>query len=135
MPILRIGTSANSSPTELYDLVNQQLKPLLSNVSGVGNINLIGGNQREIEVVLDNEKLAAYKLSASQVNQAISNSNISYPAGIVENATSRFSLRLNEKFKNVEDLRNMVIATSDDNGLHFVSQVASVTDGQRKTKP
>lgn len=134
MPILRIGASANLSQTKLYDLVNQQLKPLLSNVSGVGNVNLIGGNQREIEVVLDNEKLAAYNLSASQVNQAVGNANISYPAGMVESANSRFSLRLNEKFKNVEDLRNLVITRSSDGGRVLLNQVASVTDGQSEDK-
>lgn len=130
MPILRIGTSANLSQTKLYDLVNQQIKPLLSNVNGVGNVNLIGGNQREIEVVLDNEKLSAYNLSASQVNQAVGNANISYPAGVVESASSRFSLRLNEKFENVEDLRNLVISRTKDGGRILLNQVASVTDGQ-----
>ena len=134
LPILRIGTSADISPVKLYDLVSQQLKPIISNVDGVGNVNLIGGNQREIEVILDNGKLAAYNLSASQVNQAVANANVSYPAGMVESANSRFSLRLNEKFKNVEDLRNLTIARSTDGGRILLSQVASVTDAQSEDK-
>ena len=98
LPVLRLSASAKVSPTELYDMVDQQIKPLLSNVPGVGAINLIGGNQREIKVEFDNDKLTSYHLTASQISSMIAASNVSYPAGNVENDRSRYSLRLDEKF-------------------------------------
>lgn len=134
LPVLRLSASANSTPTELYDLVEQQIKPILSNVDGVGSINLIGGNEREIQVTLDVDKLSAYGISPSQVNMAIANANLSFPAGNVENTNNRFSIKLDEKLARVEDLRNLQIAQGKDGGRVLLSDVASVTDAQVEDK-
>jgi HAE1 family hydrophobic/amphiphilic exporter-1 len=130
LPVLRISASANVSPTELYNLVKQQIKPLLSNVSGVGSINLIGGNPREIKVNFDQDKLSAYKLSASQISQVIAGSNLSYPAGSVEGTGGRFSLRLDEKFMKIEDVRNLIVLQTQDGGRVLLKDIADVTDAQ-----
>lgn len=134
LPVLRVSGSANMNPTELYDLMNQQIKPILSNVDGVGNVLLIGGNEREIQVNFDKDKLTTFNLSPAQINQAIANANISYPAGSVENSEARFSLRLDEKFKTVEDLRNLIVARTKDGGRILLRDVASITDAQTEYK-
>ena len=94
IPVLRMTAFADISETELYDLVDQTIKPILLNLQGVGQVNLIGGNKREISVKLDNEKLQAYNLSSAQVSQMIAAGNMSYPAGNIENADNRFTIRL-----------------------------------------
>lgn len=134
LPVLRLSASANISSTQLYDLVEQQIKPILSNVDGVGSINLIGGNEREIQVNLDMDKLSAYGLSPTQVNMAIANANLSFPAGNVENSSNRFSIRLDEKLTKVDDLRNLQIAQAKDGGRILLSDVANVTDAQVEDK-
>jgi len=134
LPVLRVSASANVSATKLYDIIDQQIKPILSNVSGVGSVNLIGGNEREIEINLIDDKLSAYNLSATQVNEALANSNASYPAGDVKSDKSRFSLRLDEKLKSVDDIRNLVIKQTADGGRVLLSDVASVTDAQTEDK-
>lgn len=130
LPVLRVSASAKVQPTEMYDLVNLQLKPILSNVDGVGSVNLIGGSEREIQVNFDRDKLAAYKLSPEQISQAIAIANVSYPAGDVENESGRFTLRLDEKFKTVEDLRNLVVKQSQNGGRVLLKDIATVTDSQ-----
>lgn len=132
LPVLRISASANVSPPELYDLVDRQIKPVLSNVDGVGAVNLIGGNEREIKIMLDNDKLRAYKLTAQQVNQAIAASNVSYPAGNVEDAESRLSIRLDAKFAKVEELRNLIVSGTAAGGRVLLGEVATVTDAQQE---
>lgn len=134
LPVLRLSASANVSPAELYDIVDQQVKPILSNVDGVGSVNLIGGNQREIQVNFDKDKLAAYKLSASQINQIIAATNVSYPAGSVENETGRYSLRLNEKFSRLDDLRELTVLQTKEGGRVLLKDVATVTDSQSEDK-
>lgn len=134
LPVLRLSASANIGTTELYDLVEQQIKPILSNVDGVGSINLIGGNEREIQVSLDVDKLSAYGISPTQVNMAIANANLSFPAGNVENSASKFSIKLDEKLARVEDLRNLQIAQGKDGGRIILSDVANVTDAQVEDK-
>lgn len=132
LPVLRLSASADVEPTELYDLVDQQIKPILSNVTGVGSVNLIGGNKREIKVEFDNDKLTSYGMTASQINQIIAASNISYPVGNVDNSELRMSLRLDEKFKSVEDIRDLIIRQSIDGSRVYLSDVATVTDSQEK---
>lgn len=76
IPVLRLTTFADIGETELYDLVEQTIKPIISNVEGVGQVRLIGGSEREIEVKIDNEKLQAYNLSTAQVTQMIAAGNM-----------------------------------------------------------
>jgi HAE1 family hydrophobic/amphiphilic exporter-1 len=130
LPVLRLSASAKASPTELYDMVDQQIKPILSNVTGVGSINLIGGNQREIKVEFNNDKLTTYNLTASQISSMIAGSNVSYPAGNIENNRSRYSLRLDEKFKSVDDLQNLILYQDKNGGRVYLKDVATVIDAQ-----
>lgn len=134
LPVLRLSASASLSPTEMYDLVDQQIKPILSNVYGVGSINLIGGNQREIQINMNQDKLQAYKVSQMQVYQAIANSNLSFPVGNVESKESRFSIRLDEKIRKVEELRNIIVSVSPTGGRVYLKDVATITDAQSDDK-
>lgn len=134
LPVLRVSATANVPGTELYDLIDQQIKPLLLNVEGVGTVNLIGGNEREIQVTLDNDKLEAYSVSSAQVNMAVANSNSSYPAGSVETKENRMSLRLDAKAVSMDDLRNLIIKQSKDGSRVLLKDVAIVTDAQEESR-
>jgi HAE1 family hydrophobic/amphiphilic exporter-1 len=132
LPILRISATSNLSEPQLYDLVDNKIKPLLQNVSGVGQVTLIGGNEREIQVTLDNDKLQVYGVSSNQVNQILANSNASYPAGSVESSSSRFSIRLDAKTSKVADMRNLIIKENADGSRILLKDVAVITDTQTK---
>nr|WP_314835224.1 efflux RND transporter permease subunit [uncultured Flavobacterium sp.] len=130
MPILRISATSNLNEPQLYDLIDNKIKPLLQNVSGVGQVTLIGGNEREIQVTLDNDKLQGYGISSNQINQIIANSNTSYPAGSVESSTNRLSIRLDAKTSKVEDMRNLIIRENTDGSRILLKDVATITDAQ-----
>ncbi len=134
IPVLRISASANMSEPELYDLIDQKIKPVLSNVSGVGTVRLIGGNEREIQVNLDNDKLQAYNISSAQVNQLISTSNSSFPAGSILSNSNRTSIRMDAKLVKVEELRTLIIRQNTDGSRVLLSDLASITDGQTEAK-
>ena len=129
IPILKISVTGNISQSKLYDLIDQKVKPLLLNVEGVGTINIIGGNERQIQITLDNDKLQAYGISATQINQLIANSNSSYPAGSVETVDDRLSIRMDAKVTSVDELRNLVVTENKDGSRVLIKDVASVTDG------
>jgi hydrophobic/amphiphilic exporter-1 (mainly G- bacteria), HAE1 family len=131
-PVLRISTNANLKATDLYDLVNLKIKPELGNVKGVGTINLLGGVSRQIDVELDNEKLRSYGIPAALVNQILTTSNTSYPAGSVETGENRLSIQLDAKATKVQDLRELVIRKNRDGSMVFLKDVATVTDGASK---
>lgn len=130
LPVLRISATSKLSEPQLYDLVDNKIKPLLQNVPGVGQVTLIGGAEREIQVTLDNDKLQAYGISSAQVNQLIANSNTSYPAGSVETDASRFSIRLDAKTSKVDDMRNLIVRENADGSRVLLKDVATITDAQ-----
>jgi hydrophobic/amphiphilic exporter-1 (mainly G- bacteria), HAE1 family len=128
IPVLRLSTFADVGETELYDLVDQTIKPVLLNLQGVGQVKLIGGSKREIEVKLDNEKLQAYNLSTAQVSQMIAAGNLSYPAGNIENTDNRYTIRLDAKLASVDELRSIIIRENKNGSKILLKDVASVTD-------
>ena len=131
--IMKISVTSSISGTELYDFINLQNKPLLTNIQGVAQVDIIGGNERQINVSLDNDKLQAFKISSSDINQAVAFSGVSYPAGSITNKNSRFSINLNAKVKSVEDLRSIVVRQSDDGSRILLRDVAYITDTQKES--
>ncbi|MDB5257733.1 MAG: cation efflux protein [Chitinophagaceae bacterium] len=129
-PILKLSITSKIPQTELYDFIDLQVKPLLTNVAGVSQVSIIGGNEREIEIYLDNDKLSAFNISATQVNMIVAGNGISYPAGNVTSMENRFSVRLDAKIRKVEDLRNLIIRENADGSRILLKDIATVTDAQ-----
>ncbi len=129
-PILKLSITSKIPQTELYDFIDLQVKPLITNVAGVSQVSIIGGNEREIEIYLDNDKLSAYNISATQVNMIVAGNGISYPAGNISSMENRFSVRLDAKIKKVEDLRNLIIRENVDGSRVLLKDIATVTDAQ-----
>jgi HAE1 family hydrophobic/amphiphilic exporter-1 len=129
IPVLRMGVTANLSPSELYDLIDDKLKPQLSNVTGVGQVTIIGGTERQIQVNISQDKLKAYHLSISQVSAAVNNANTSYPAGQVKTQDDQLSIRFDAKLTTVANLRNVIVGKSSNGGQIFLRDIAEVYDG------
>ncbi|KAA6299845.1 MAG: Multidrug resistance protein MdtB, partial [Candidatus Ordinivivax streblomastigis] len=129
MPIMRIAASASLPPTQFYKLTEDRIQPRLAKLPGVGAVDMVGGNEREIKVNIDAGKLKAYKLSILQVLQAIQTANMEIPAGNVENNNATYSVRLAAKYASLDDLRNTVVAVSTQGGEVKVSDIAEVEDG------
>ncbi len=130
-PIVRVSANGSMPPTELYQFINDIVKPALQQVPGVATVDLVGGKQREIRVEVDNSKLRAYNLSLMQVAQALASDNIDFPAGTITSGSREFSVRLSGKFQNLDQLKNMVI-TSTTQGVVHLSDVADVKDTYKK---
>lgn len=131
IPVLRMGVTASTDDKTLYDLIDQQIKPQLSNIPGVGQVNLVGGNERQLRVNLNQGKLESYGLTVAQVAAIVNASSLSTPAGKVENVENEFAIKFDAKFTNSDQLRNMVIAYSKDRGKVYLKDVADVVDGQK----
>ncbi|MFD1145270.1 efflux RND transporter permease subunit [Larkinella insperata] len=132
LPVLRMGVTANLSPTALYDLIDDNIKPQLSNVAGVGQVNVIGGNEREIQVNVNQEKLRAYGLSIGQVSQAIAAANTSYPAGQLETRESQLSIRFDASVETTNRMRNLIVARRTNGSEVLLKDVAEVVDATTK---
>lgn len=132
-PIITIGATANMDDVAFYDLLDKKIQPILSRVSGVAQVNLVGGEEREIQVSLDANKLQGYGLSIPQVQQMVLASNLDFPTGNIKTRENSTLIRLAGKYKNVEELRNLVVSSK--NGIQIrLGDVADVQDSQKEVQ-
>ncbi|MET3875347.1 efflux RND transporter permease subunit [Chitinophaga sp. OAE865] len=131
LPIMTLSATAKMDDRQFYDLVDKKLQPLLSRLPGVAQVSLIGGQEREIQVNVDPKKLQAFNLSIMQVRQLITNANLDFPTGKVKTANEQILIRLAGKYKNVDQLRNLVLKTTEDGTQVRLADVADVQDAQK----
>ncbi|NBL65575.1 MMPL family transporter [Flavobacterium sp. NST-5] len=133
LPIITIGATANMDQVEFYDLLDKKIQPVLSRVQGVAQVNLVGGEEREIQVSLDAKKIQGYGLSVPQIQQTLLASNLDFPTGNIKTRENATLIRLAGKYKNVEELRNLVVSTN--NGIQIrLKDVADVQDAQKEVE-
>jgi hydrophobic/amphiphilic exporter-1 (mainly G- bacteria), HAE1 family len=125
-----MGVSSDLPPTEFYQIVKKQVQPALSKIPGVAQIDLIGGEEREVRVNVDANKLKAYNLSLLQLTQAINNANLDFPTGRVKNTDEQVTVRLAGKFSSVDDLKNLVVFNTA-TGSVKLQDVADVQDSRK----
>lgn len=131
-PILAYSlTSDTLSLSQLYDLGQYQLRPLLSGVAGVARIQVIGGAQEEFQVMVDPARLQAYGLAMSDVSKALAAANVVTAVGRLEDHYKLYLGIADTRLKNIEDVRQTVLR-SGSNGLVRLEDVAGV---KRSTVP
>lgn len=131
MPIMSMGLTANLTENELYDLIDQRIQPELSRIPGVAQVNIIGGQEREIRVNLNQEKLEGYGLTIPQVQQVISLSNLDFPTGNLKTRENSTLIRLAGKINSVDELRNLTISSKNGQNIRL-SDIAEVQDTQKQ---
>lgn len=99
MPIISIAANAKMDEASFYDLIDKKIAPVLSRVQGVAQVNIIGGQEREIQVNLDATKMQGYGLSVPQVQQMILASNLDFPTGNIQTREQKILIRLAGKYK------------------------------------
>jgi len=134
LPIINLGISAKMNATELYDLVTQRLQPNLAKIPGVAQTNIIGGEEREIRINVNRNKLEAYKLSLPQLVQLIKNSNVDFPTGKIKSEEEQILIRLAGKYQRLEEIKNLVVASTPQGGPVYLKEVAEVQDTKKEAK-
>jgi multidrug efflux pump subunit AcrB len=136
--------SFNDFPIVTFSLIgdynDQELKKIadvmqteLENIQDVSKAEVIGGLERELRVIVSPEKLASYNLSLSQVVGAIQAGNFSLPSGEIEIDGFKYNVRLEGKFKEANEIENIVIATFDNSPV-FLRDIARVVDDFKEKK-
>ncbi|MEY4604767.1 MAG: hypothetical protein RIT43_2059 [Bacteroidota bacterium] len=128
-PVLQVSAVAeNMDDREFMELMDDQLIPQIKQTKGVAEVQVIGGERREFRVNVDKDKLKAYGLSLSSVNQAISGANVDFPTGKIKNRSEQITVRLSGKFRNVNDLKDLILYSNNGSSVKL-GEVADVTDG------
>ncbi len=130
LPIMTIAANGNMDEVAFFDLIDKKISPILSRVSGVAQVNIIGGQEREIQVNLDAVKMQGYGLSVPQVQQSILSSNLDFPTGNIQTRNQKILIRLAGKYKSVAELKNLIVSSKD--GVQIrLGDIADVQDSQK----
>lgn len=109
-PIMTIGISGQRDVREVTEIVRKQIQEPLQTVSGVGAVFLSGGRQRAINLIVDTDRLAAYRLSIEDVRQALLTQNLEVPGGIVQQGTRELVLRTLGRIQTAAAFNDLILA-------------------------
>ncbi|HET6557161.1 MAG TPA: efflux RND transporter permease subunit [Prolixibacteraceae bacterium] len=110
-------------------LVDQDIKPDLENIDGIASVNVYGGKQKSIEIILDTKACEAYHITAGQIRNVIAqNTGSRTYVGNLKEKTVQYFVHVTAEYTQVEDLENLVVAP----GPILLKDVAEVRFGVKE---
>ena len=103
-PVLRISISAPTNLRDVTETAKKKVKERIEAVSGVGQITLIGGQERQINVWVDPDKMRAYNVTAAEVSAALRIQNMEFPSGRLEEGQQETAVRTLARYANPKNL-------------------------------
>jgi HAE1 family hydrophobic/amphiphilic exporter-1 len=112
-PVMSIAVSADRSVRELTEVADKLVRVQLERAAGVGEVRVVGGQERAIKIWLNADRLAAYGLPVTAVRDAIAEQNANIPAGNVTGKQEERTLRTMGRFEDAKAFNSLVVATVD----------------------
>jgi HAE1 family hydrophobic/amphiphilic exporter-1 len=128
IPVLALAVSANRPVREITEFVDKVLRRRLESVSGVGQVTIIGGQKRQVNVYVDPLKLRAQGISVTDVERALATENLQTPGGTLKMGADELTLRTMGRVSKVEELNKIPIVRRANHTV-TVEDVALVEDG------
>ena len=132
-PVLTIALSADRSLRELTELGDKIVRPQLERIGGVGEVRVVGGLDRAINVWIDADRLAAYQIPISQIRQALERQNADVPGGNVITGKEELTLRTLGRFTDPRQFNDLVIANVNGAPVRL-RDVGRVEDGTKEQR-
>ena len=130
--------SDNMSLRELSTYLDNTVKKQLQTVTGVGRVDILGGRQRQIRVLLNPTQMNAYKVSVNQISNALRSENVELPVGTINNQNQEMVIQVNGLVKTPNEFNQIIVAQNRSSTGAIVpvylSQVAQVVDGQAEAE-
>ncbi|MFO0611020.1 MAG: efflux RND transporter permease subunit [Polyangiaceae bacterium] len=126
-PVLTLVVSGPGSVRDVTEVADKKIKRELESIAGVGDITIIGGRARQINIWIKPEKLEAKNISPLDVERALRAQNIELPSGRVEAGSRQLTLRTLGRVESVEALGEIAVATRDNVSIRL-KEVADVAD-------
>ena len=133
-PVLTLAITSDTLPlTEVQNLVNTRLALKISQVSGVGQVSLSGGQRPAVRIQADTEALASYGLGLDSLRTAITSANANSAKGSFDGPTRSYAINANDQLVTVPDYQNLIVAYR--NGAPVkLSEVARVVDSAENVR-
>jgi HAE1 family hydrophobic/amphiphilic exporter-1 len=132
-PVITISLSGDRSLRELTEYADKIVRPQLERSQGVGEVDVVGGLDRAINVWIDSERLAAYKIPITAVRDALQRQNSDVPGGNVETGKRELVLRTLGRFNDPREMEELVVANI--NGAPIkIRDIGRVEDGTKEQR-
>lgn len=132
-PVLRIVVSAPASIRDVTEVADKKIKQRIESVSGVGQVQIIGGRERQINVWVDPDKMRSYNVTAAEVTNALRLQNAEFPSGRLDEGQTETSVRTLGKIKKPEQFNEVVVATRGTYQVK-IKDVGYVEDGAEEIR-
>jgi hydrophobic/amphiphilic exporter-1 (mainly G- bacteria), HAE1 family len=132
-PVLTVALTADRSLRELTELADKTVRVQLERIGGVGEVRVVGGLDRAINVWIDAERLAAYQLPISAIRDALDRQNADVPGGNVTTGKEELTLRTLGRFTDPRQFDDLVIANVNGSPVRL-RDVGHVEDGTKEQR-
>jgi HAE1 family hydrophobic/amphiphilic exporter-1 len=114
-PVMSVAVSSTSNRdmVEVTEIGDKKVAQSLSSLPGVGNVTMVGGRKRAVQVTLNMDKLESYGLGVNDVTQALQNQNLEIPGGRVAQSAREVTLRTMGRVTDVRDFNDLIITSVD----------------------
>jgi HAE1 family hydrophobic/amphiphilic exporter-1 len=123
-PVMELLISGDIEPTELFYLANTTVKDRLSQIQGVGNVDVIGGFEREIRVEFDNKTVYENSINLTQIAGILAAANMDMPGGNFQDQGQDYSVNMKGEISSTDQLESLMIPTAS--GMRKLGQVATI---------
>ncbi|HEX4346084.1 MAG TPA: efflux RND transporter permease subunit [Vicinamibacterales bacterium] len=128
-PVLSVALTATKPVKDITEYADKVLRRQIESVTGVGQVLVIGGQERQVNIWLDSERLRSYNLTVTDVSRALQTQNVETPGGRVDEGPRSISLRTRGRVNSVGEFGDVIIREMNGHPVK-VSDVARVEDGQ-----
>src|ERR1700730_13692595 len=132
-PVVTISLSADRSLRELTELADKTVRVQLERVGGVGEVRVVGGLDRAINVWIDADRLAAYQISIAAIRQALQRQNTDVPGGNVTPGKEELILRTLGRYTDPRQFEDLVVANVNGSPVKL-RDVGRVEDGTKEQR-
>lgn len=132
-PIMALNVTGMEDMRALRKFTDDVITNALEKVEGVAAVDAFGGLQREIQVLVDRDRLAAYGLSVREIEQAIKMENLNVPAGHIKLGAREFTVRTLGEFRTPEEIEDITVAVKDNVPIRL-RDVAEVRDSHKEIR-
>jgi HAE1 family hydrophobic/amphiphilic exporter-1 len=133
-PIFGFAVFGPRAPKELTEIAEKRVKQELETVKDVGSVGYNGERKREIQLLLNADRLNAYGLTVDQVRNAVTRQNVEIPGGQFTAGPADVALRTMGRIKNVDDFNRIVISYRADGSVITFADVGRVQDSVQEVR-
>jgi HAE1 family hydrophobic/amphiphilic exporter-1 len=132
-PVMTLAVSADKPLRDITEYADKTLRRQLESVSGVGQVLVVGGRARQVNIVLDADRLRAYNLTVTDVTRAVQNQNAEIPGGRIEQGATSMTLRTRGRVATVAGFGDIVVKQQEGHAI-LLRDVATVEDGMAEAE-